>query len=276
MNTLLHISLLCSLTLQSIASDAMVRRQSNDIDSETMPECTKSFCAGLGTIIYGGTGVHCPYTDSDAKTWSRQCFCNLKTPLRCAWICNWNAWMNAEDWYTGNTGCGPQADDLDLKGLPACAEDCLPDALMDAGCITKGRQCFCLNGDMLGCQNSCSHQERAEVATWLEGACNISQQLANQGVEKGSFLEDPSFWATLVDKASVIFGGRGDEGVHKEVVAPPSRTGQPLRWYEIWAVVVLCFTAVAILIGWRVSSHIGRIKSNPAERASLLPTGETL
>jgi hypothetical protein len=256
MISLLRTSLFVHLFSVSLAlGNTTVRRQSsntdNTIDSATMTDCNHFFCVGLGSIL--GHTPACPSTDGK---WTKDRYCKLKTPLKCAWICIWDSWMLAEDWYTDV--CGPDADQIAYNNLPACARDCLPGALFDAGCITQGRNCFCSNGDMLGCHGTCTDQEKVKIGPWLADQCNITDTLARQGAINGTCRDKTSSEQDLLSLVGKYSGKTGKEVVY---IAPSIQ--QKLRWYEVWAIIILCLTALATLVGWRTLGVLGHEKPAP-------------
>lgn len=194
----------------------------------------------------------CPIGESE-QGWSKDCFCKLQVPLQCAWQCSWNEWMLAEDWYV--TVCGQDADQLSYNGLPDCAQNCLPEALFDHGCITKGRNCFCSGGELFGCTELCTAEsDRLAVQNWIVKQCGASEELAKQGANGGHFVEPLNEIELLLETVIGVFKGRipGRSEFGKEDVLPPSKGPKQLKWYELLAVYVACLSVLAFLAGWLV------------------------
>jgi hypothetical protein len=137
--------------------------------------------------------------------------------------------MAAEDWYVKE--CGSGSDDLSYDGLPACAHSCLHQRLVYYGCITEGRNCFCIHGDMFDCQSNCHKEsERMAIKHWLMDQCGVSPALAAKGADTG------------------VFWGSTDADSESRLLSPIlySSARKVLKWYEIFAIVLLC---VSVFVG---------------------------
>jgi len=136
--------------------------------------------------------------------------------------------MATEDWYVRE--CGPGSDDLSYDGLPACAHNCLHEKLVYYGCITEGRNCFCIHGDMFDCQSKCHKKsERMAIKDWLMDQCGVSPALAEKGADTG-----------------VFWGSTDADSQSKQSPINFSSTRKELRWYEIFAIVLL---GVSVIVG---------------------------
>ncbi|OAL34240.1 hypothetical protein AYO20_06495 [Fonsecaea nubica] len=136
--------------------------------------------------------------------------------------------MAVEDWFVQE--CGPESDYLSYDGLPACARSCLHPALVYYGCVSEGRNCFCLHGSLFDCQSNCHKEsERTAIKNWLVERCGVSPALGQKGADTG-----------------VFYGSAEDDSESRQspVLFRPKR--KELKWYEIFAIVLLC---VSILVG---------------------------
>ncbi|CAI4213580.1 unnamed protein product [Parascedosporium putredinis] len=112
-------------------------------------------------------------TKCGMKQYERECYCNLKTGLVCAWSCPWDLWWETEDWFAKLCPESP-ALKVDYSGLPDCARDCIDDTTFSYGCITQSVNCFCADGDLHDCHNSCSSDEEwAQIEEWLQNTCDM-------------------------------------------------------------------------------------------------------
>ncbi|KIX95204.1 uncharacterized protein Z520_09120 [Fonsecaea multimorphosa CBS 102226] len=200
------------------------------IDVSKIPTCPTATCKSdpLGSISPNG----CTPVTASTQLYNRSCYCALKDPLYCAWECTWWEWMFTEDWFVKE--CGPNSDRLSYDGLPACAQGCLHEQLVYYGCVTEGRNCFCIQGSLFNCQSNC-HKESETIAIqhWLMAQCGISKALAEKGTLEG-----------------VFYGSTADLPELKESLAVfrPRRT--KLKWYEVGAIVLLCITVLVGVIMW--------------------------
>jgi hypothetical protein len=196
---------------------------SSTIDFNSLPDCAQFFCSPSD---WQGPGlcpsVPCPSTtDTSCKTVTTNCFCNLKFPLECAWICDWSAWYHFENWYSATC---PNAEPVDFSGLPKCVRGCLPDQFILYGCITLGRSCVCNSGELFGCASKCDAQSNKTIDTWFSDLCGTTLNVTVDTVPTAT---------------------------HSGVV-PRVRAPTPINWYETYALVVaatsaLVFVVVAIL-----------------------------
>jgi hypothetical protein len=145
----------------------------------------------------------------------QSCFCGLKSPLACAWSCSWWNWFLAEDWYN-QTACPGKTRELDFGGVPKCARQCLHDGLVDYGCISAGKDCFCLQGTLFDCDKRCSGAELESLQNWWDETCVDVDESGNQ----------------------------------REVVRPDAGQKEALDWYEIFSITVFFFTTLILLLFW--------------------------
>jgi hypothetical protein len=106
---------------------------------------------------------------------------------------------------------------------------------------------------MLGCQGTCTSQEKDQISTWLADQCNITDTLARQGAINGTFRDPASTEQSIISLIGKYSGKTG-----KEVVYIAPIVHKKLHWYEIWAIIILVLTCVATLVGWSALGAIGR------------------
>ncbi|KIW31333.1 uncharacterized protein PV07_02990 [Cladophialophora immunda] len=206
------------------------------IDVSKIPSCLLASCDTdpLGTAPKDA----CTPLKPSTQLYNRSCYCSLKDPLYCAWsFCTWWDWMATEDWFVKE--CGPGSDDLSYDGLPACAQGCLRQKLVYYGCITEGRNCFCIHGSLFDCQSNCHKEsEITAIKDWLTDQCGVSAALAQKGVDTG-----------------VFYGSTDDtsESRQSPLIYRPKR--KKLKWYEIFAIVLLCLSFVMGGIIWIASAR---------------------
>lgn len=218
------------------------------VDPVTIPACVFNTCweynappPAICPLVDGPCPNNSQASDNGGdecgmKQYSRECYCNLKTGLSCAWSCTWDSWWDAEDWFAKLCPNSP-ALKLDFSGLPKCARGCLDDAIFEYGCLTQSSNCFCTHGDLFECQNKCTKDsEWSQMVIWLQNACDITADNAKLALEQGYFYVQETSEASSKD-------------VHPP--SPPPR--KPLAWDEIFIMVVLAFTAVAGLGLWGIS-----------------------
>jgi len=271
--------LLPLLPLSTLAlNDTPNRRQSasdvETIDPSTMPECAQLSCTPSDDPDLDWYQIsNCALVN---EQWTKSCFCSQKVPLGCAWACDWDAWMNAEDWYVSEGVCGPDADYLSFDGLPACVKDCLPDAIFNYGCITEGRNCFCSYGELFGCQENCvADSDRHAIQTWLVDQCGITENLAEQGADRGIFWDSLGAIASAIASMSMsatfsellpLETGQTSQDSKKETLHVSDNGRARLHWYEILAITVLCVSGAAILIIWAMTCIVRhRAEEKPEE-----------
>jgi hypothetical protein len=124
-------------------------------------------------------------------TFSRSCYCNLASPLQCAWepckanSTDWADWLKVEDWF--NIVCPtaspvPFKDRNDKPLLPDCASRCLIDNTFNYGCITGQRNCFCSQRTVFQCAAECNAKDNATVVAWYASVCAVSPEAATSAL----------------------------------------------------------------------------------------------
>ncbi|OAP54247.1 hypothetical protein AYL99_11348 [Fonsecaea erecta] len=227
--TVLHI-----LTDLTHASTQLSQRQSvnysQPIDVSKIPSCLLGTCE---TDPFGSAPENaCKPVRASTQLYNRSCYCALKDPLYCAWSCTWWEWMATEDWFMDE--CGPDSDKLLYDGLPACAQRCLRPALVYYGCVTEGRNCFCIHGSLFNCQSNCHKEsEVTAIQNWLVGQCGVSAALGKKGAEHG-----------------VFYGSTDDDSESRDSPVLFQTKRKELKWYEIFAIVLLCISVLVGIIMW--------------------------
>lgn len=227
--------------------DALAQRQANAsdlVDPVTMPYCPTSSCwerdappPTICPLVNGPCPDNSQASDNGGskcgmKQYTKECYCNLKTGLSCAWSCTWGAWWNTEDWFAKVCPDSP-ALKLDFSGLPKCARGCLDDASFYYGCLTQTSNCFCAHGDLFGCQDKCSTQDEwREIEDWLQDACDISATNAKLALQQGYFY--------LASEPST--------GTVKDVGPPRPAPRKALTWGEDLILAIISFS-VAVGLG---------------------------
>ncbi|RYP12165.1 hypothetical protein DL765_007464 [Monosporascus sp. GIB2] len=178
------------------------------IDPVTQPYCEYSSCWHWGSpppelceLVDGPCANDTDASDNMAekhpdgrgpkcgmKQYRRECYCNLKAGLSCAWWCNWKLWWETEDWFAKVCPESPATKPVDFSGLPSCARHCLDDALFQYGCLTQTSNCFCSRGDIFDCHKKCGDEEEwQQIANWLQQVCPITPSEAKQALKSGRF-----------------------------------------------------------------------------------------
>ncbi|KIW67956.1 hypothetical protein PV04_03935 [Phialophora macrospora] len=234
----------------------MKRDMSNPalVDPVTMPECLFSSCwdydappPAICPLVDGPCPNNTQASDNGGskcgmKQYTKECYCNLKTGLSCAWSCSWTVWWDTEDWFAKICPDSP-ALRLDFSGLPSCARNCLDDASFGYGCLTQSSNCFCSNGDLFGCQDKCSTQEEwRQIEQWLQDACDISPTLARSALQQGYFYISSEPSAEPV----------------REFGPPSPAPRKALTWGEEFILAVISLTAVIGLGVWIYHCAAGR------------------
>ena len=205
------------------------------VNYESMPTCAMSNCvypASTATpLACESTSIPCPTGGSgNCSTVSLSCYCNLRTPLDCAWGCGWTDWMLAENWY-GETCPNVKPISYDFvvnstrEHVPSCAADCLPAQVISQGCTSESVNCFCNYESLFGCTSTCTKAGNATIAHWLVAACGITYDTAMDYVE--------------ADTAS--------DSTAKDGGPQPPTLMKPLHWYEIMPITVFSASVVAFL-----------------------------
>ncbi|KAE9382258.1 hypothetical protein N431DRAFT_507314 [Stipitochalara longipes BDJ] len=208
------------------------------IDFNSFPSCfSPGFLTGCDISDFTGPPVLCDAVpcpdasdDSDPQCIERSCFCGLPYPLRCEWwLCSWGDWYNFEDYFNGIC---PNALTVDFSGLPDCVRDCLPDQYIIYGCITQGRSCLCQAGETFGCATGCDKASNATISAWFTALCGENEVVAvgDSAAASTTTLPSPSSSHTNIVQR-----------VHPKAA---------IHWYEAWAIVLICVTAVALILGW--------------------------
>jgi hypothetical protein len=176
--------------------------------------------------------VDCPLipckdgSDIDCQSYSHDCFCNQPSPLRCAWSCDWRGWMGVEDWFSRTC---PEVPPVDFSPLPSCARNCIESNSLKYGCISQSRNCFCLEGNLFNCTDSCgSKSEVQDIADWYSGLCSLSN--------------DTSF--NTVYSGNGTFQFTAAQSGHKQAIVIEPPVPNKLQWYEI----LVIFTAVLTFV----------------------------
>ncbi|KAF2202162.1 hypothetical protein GQ43DRAFT_462606 [Delitschia confertaspora ATCC 74209] len=208
------------------------------IDPRTIPteDCTGTSCYyddKLPDQICPVDVSQCTSNSSNCGMYHSDCYCKLKTGLRCAWPCRWWSWMKVEDWFFDQC---PDSPAIDLEKAPSCASGCLDEKLVDYGCLTKNTNCFCIQGGLFGCQEKCRGHGRDQLKSWLVDTCNITPAQAEAGVFTGDF-------STTMEGNSV-----------REPIFTP-RKKKKLRWYEIMAITLASFSGVVASFFWIWMKH---------------------
>lgn len=204
------------------------------IEFSSMPECAQFFCSSSD---WQGPGlcpsVPCPSsTDSSCTTVTTDCFCNLKTPLECAWICDWSAWYHFENWYSNTC---PNAKPVDFSGLPKCVRRCLPDQYIIYGCITLGRSCICNAQELFGCASKCDVQSNKTINNWFSDLCGTKLNVTVDTVPTSA---------------------------RSGAVVPRVRAPTPMNWYETFALVVAATSALVFVVAVILSKKRPQVHSH--------------
>lgn len=240
---------------------ALLLRQTNArefVNPVTIPACSFNTCwkykeppPKICPLVNGPCTNNSEASDNGGsrcgmKQYTRDCYCNLKIGLSCAWSCTCESWWDTEDWFTKLCPDSP-ALRLDFSSLPKCARQCLDDASFAYGCLTQSSNCFCTHGDLFGCQNKCSSDEEwARIEDWLKDACSLDVPTARLALEQGYF--------SLTELGATA--PSGEEA--KKAVPPPPRPRKPLTWDEDFILAVLALTITVGLGLWVHSCMTGR------------------
>jgi len=161
-------------------------------------------------------------TTHGCLTYPHECYCNLHLQLICTWfLCNWLDWMYTEDWL--QTQC-PSIQPVNLDNAPSCASSCLKERSFSHGCITGGRNCFCLQLSFFGCDSDCNPED--SLYSWWANECGMTLDEAKSSVN--SSMGDPLSTTIATAKSSKV------------------------HWYEIVAFVAASISVVLLVVGWLV------------------------
>jgi hypothetical protein len=134
--------------------------------------------------------------------------------------------MYVEDWFSKTC---PDTKPVDFDALPSCARDCVSDRSFDYGCITQGRNCFCLHASLFDCPQLCTDEKDVQKITdWFKSECQVDDSTAAKVANDSNY----SFQFT-----SLVAGDK------QNVVVRQSKKRE-LHWYEI----LVIFTAGLTLI----------------------------
>lgn len=116
-----------------------------------IPQCAAATCLN-------GTALTPAKLGCDGTTLTKTCFCETAiAPLGCAPYGpseEDHCFDDMEDWFTGI--CGQNASQLELNGLPSCAQSCAAKYILGMSCQALTRNCFCaLNEDILNSSIGC-------------------------------------------------------------------------------------------------------------------------
>jgi len=155
--------------------------QSRDTDETPVnltgiPQCAAATCLN-------GTALTPAELGCDGTTLTKTCFCETAvTPLSCAPhgpSGKDHCFDNMENWFAGI--CGQDASQLQLNGLPTCAQSCVSEYILKMGCQALTRNCFCeLNGDILNSSVSCCVTSNCPVDMVGGFSANIWRDLTCQ------------------------------------------------------------------------------------------------
>jgi hypothetical protein len=164
-------------------------------------------------------------------TYPLDCYCDIPVQLSCAWwLCSWLDWMYTEDWL--QTQC-PSIQPVNFTQAPSCASSCLQDRSFRYGCITGGRNCFCLQRSFFGCDADCKPEDLDSIYNWYSDECNV--MLDNATTIVNSSLANVSKTAFAIAKKNT------------------------LHWYEIIAFIVASISVLLLIGGWFVDPIMRQI-----------------
>jgi hypothetical protein len=216
------------------------------IDFTTFPYCAQSHLLNLYTgcdasTYTGCDTVACPAgsTASSDSCISTDCFCNQPAPIQCGWECDWGNWYNFEDWLS--TTC-PDEPTVDFSNLPSCVRDCLPDQYIIYGCITLSSSCLCVAPETFGCATGCDTDSNKTINTWFTGLCGPG---IGDVVGPGSDDDGAAASSTMASTSPTSSPTPSHSSVVQRV-----HPKAPIHWYEIWAIVVICLSVLALIVGW--------------------------
>jgi hypothetical protein len=159
-----------------------------------------------------------------------------------------------EDWFASVCPGAPATKPIDFSRLPACARECLDDAVFQYGCLTQTSNCFCANGNLFDCHNKCGDgEEWRRIAEWLQDVCAMTENAAMEALKSGTF-------------SVVGFDIHELEGAEAKASPPPLPSRKPLRWDEIFVLTAASLVGLVGLACWiydcwarRSSSKVSRL-----------------
>ncbi|KAM7215908.1 hypothetical protein V8F06_008666 [Rhypophila decipiens] len=171
--------------------------------------------------------------------YSRDCYCKLKTPISCAWRCNWAGWWQTEDWFAQVCPDTPVTKPVDWSGLPSCARQCLDDNMFQYGCLTQTSNCVCTKGDLFDCHKKCGDGAKwDQISIWLQDTCAISELAATEALKTGTF--------SLYEEQAAKKGIEEEEKPN-----PPPLPGRRLfQWDEIFVLCVASVVGFTVFVLW--------------------------
>ena len=209
------------------------------IDFDSIPTCalteciypaskaTPLPCSSIPAPCPSGIGTNC-------STFDQSCYCNLATPLECAFHpCSWKDVMLMENWF--NQTCPEidpsisynfKANNSQNVSVPLCARNCIYEQVISYGCTSESKNCFCSHASLFGCTATCNKAENSTIASWFAATCQVTAESAI-----GTVAEDQ-----LMDSEAKAGGP-----------SPPQRP-KPLQWYEKLGVAVFCTTTGVLLV----------------------------
>ncbi|KAM7191961.1 hypothetical protein V8F20_009085 [Naviculisporaceae sp. PSN 640] len=259
-NISISLLLLISHTSTTYTHNMIARQQQQPEESDLIDPVQQASCTGCwqygappsdlpGCPVVKSTTCPDDENASDNMTggqpkcgiwqYNRDCYCNLKTPISCAWRCNWEGWWETEDWFANVCGpSAPAAKQVDWSSLPSCARQCLDDSTFQYGCLTQTSNCVCTKGDLFDCHKKCGDQaEWDAIAAWLRDTCAISQAAASEALKTGQF--------------ALYEDGSGNAGADGDRESPPPLPGrEPLRWDEIFVLCAAGLVGVTVIVLW--------------------------
>ncbi|EPS37928.1 hypothetical protein H072_8497 [Dactylellina haptotyla CBS 200.50] len=183
------------------------------------------------------TTAPCKHSDKTCTYVDHDCFCDNPTVLACAWYTSWFDYFKIEDWFSDQC---PEVPKIDFSGLPACAKTCLVQAVTDYGCVSYTRNCFCVEGWLWGCGDSCNDADKQQVLTWYGDQCLLTP----------SEVEDLDLINPAATSQAAGFNAPDNGGTQakSDENGPGTyRLGhRKLHWYEIYGLIMFLLTLVFV------------------------------
>ena len=208
------------------------------IDLGSIPTCAFSECiypASSATALpCSSIPAPCPSGGgTTCSTFDQSCYCNLATPLECAFHpCPWADVIRMENWFNKTCPGVDPSINYSFDGnsgklfVPSCARTCIHEQAINYGCTSESKNCFCSHGSLFGCTATCSTAENTTIASWLAATCQLTAKSATNTVADDQ-----------LDNSEAKSGGP----------SPPQKP-KPLNWYEKLGVVVFCTTTGVLLV----------------------------
>ncbi|MCJ1471753.1 hypothetical protein MMC13_000393 [Lambiella insularis] len=221
------------------------------VNWDTMPLCQYGICNEVNAQGYFPNGtnpqdltetpndyynfpINCPIvegictspngTTHPCQTYDLDCYCGLSMQLTCSWYeCSWFEWMLTEDWL--QTQC-PSITPVEFSAIPVCASSCVEEKSFSSGCISEGRNCFCEQGSIFGCDTGCDSDDVDAIQSWYVNECNVTTEDAQQ----------------------IVGSGKIDASTHSTSDSVVETTGK-IHWYEDIAVAAAVFSFVLLVVG---------------------------